>query len=514
MSRENDLPSRCRTLIVGGGFAGLELAKELSRRGARDIVVLEAGPVDDPRHVNRIHPPEEALRMWLGLGADPYFHRPWHSITAPHYEGTSGIRRRLGGRSLYWYGVMLPLEDWAFAPPWWPARVVSDLRDGWQEGPGLYRRVATMLDEWRRTHGGPPGDGAVRPAPRPITVGGTGWLPTPLARVEDTGADDSGRWRAYTPMEHWWDAESGARRAPLPGVRLCTEVEVINVVVRDGTVHGVVVRADDTEEEVQIAAEQVVLCAGTLESSRLAIQALYRTTEPATARLTGLADHIVQGVSLRLDGDCARRLLKVVPPGSYCAPTDAATRSNLFLDVHRRADDAVVVDIRAMGEQLPGPESYVACTPTPSFPWETLVHSVPSADDRLLLDAQRRLLRLVYTEFCELTGARPVELVFDDYDAPGHDNSVFLEEFVRTLVPGQPVTWANSLGTEDHEGGTLPIGRLLDEDQEFRAVDGLFAAGPVVFPRLGAANPTLTSLALVHRLAAKLARPAEEEPAA
>ncbi|WP_200260314.1 FAD-dependent monooxygenase [Streptomyces sp. HSG2] len=509
MPVDENLPSHCQTLIVGGGLAGLELAKELSRQGVRDTLVLEAGPVGDPRHVNYLNPPEEALRMWLDSAADPYFRQPWSSATPPHYRGTSGVRRRLGGRSLYWYGVMLPLEDWALAEPWWPAQIISDLRDSWQGGPGLYQRIGTLLSEWQQTTGAQPVNGTAEAVAEGIRTGETRWLATPLARITDAGDLEAERWRAYTPVEHWWDADSGARRVPLPGVRLCTDVEVTNVVVRDGLARGVVARVGESGEEVEIASDRVVLCAGTLETSRLAIQALYRATEPGSARLTGLADHIVQGVSLRLEGDSAQRVLKEVPPGSYFSPGVAEARSNMFLDVHRLAHDAAVLEIRAMGEQMPSPDSYVECIPAGAFPWEMSVYSVPSAVDRDLINAQQHLLSAVYEELCELSGTAPVELLFSSYDEPECNNSVVLPEFVRSLVPGRPVTWANSLGTEDHEGGTLPLGRLLGEDQQFRGIRGLFAAGPVVFPRLGAANPSLTTLALVHRLAVTLALPKE-----
>jgi hypothetical protein len=47
------------------------------------------------------------------------------------------------------------------------------------------------------------------------------------------------------------------------------------------------------------------------------------------------------------------------------------------------------------------------------------------------------------------------------------------------FVPaGVPVTWWSPLGTEDHEGGTLPLGLLLDDRHEFKAIPRLFAAGP------------------------------------
>src|SRR5262245_49023479 len=150
-------------IVVGGGLAGLEVAKELDRRGAGDVVVLEAGPGDDLAHVNVANDAETALRLWAEPASDKHFWRPWSSRSTPHYDGVAGLRRRVGGRSLYWHGVVLPLEPWALCEPWWPASVVSDLTESWQGGPSLYARVRADLDAWC---GDPPD------APQVLDIGG------------------------------------------------------------------------------------------------------------------------------------------------------------------------------------------------------------------------------------------------------------------------------------------------------------------------------------------------------
>lgn len=82
-----------------------------------------------------------------------------------------------------------------------------------------------------------------------------------------------------------------------------------------------------------------------------------------------------------------------------------------------------------------------------------------------------------------------------------------------TLEPRpEPIAWSGPLGSEYHESGTLPLGDVVDDDLAVRGITGLYAAGPCVYPRQGAANPSLTTLALSRRLAAHLAagRPATD----
>ena len=61
------------------------------------------------------------------------------------------------------------------------------------------------------------------------------------------------------------------------------------------------------------------------------------------------------------------------------------------------------------------------------------------------------------------------------------------------------------LGAVDHEAGTLALSAVVEEDGELAKGSGIFVVGPATFPRSGAANPSLTILALAARSAAAIA---------
>lgn len=494
-------PERYRVIVVGGGLAGLELVRELDLRGVRGVLLLEAGPADDLRHVNLAFPPETALRLWLEPETDTYFWQPWTSLVPPSYTGSSGIRRRMGGRSLYWYGVALPIEPGALTEPWWPGPVICDLCESWRGEVSLYQRIQRRLSEWRAQGADAPHGLVDDVSAREL---GSLWLRrTPRAIRHCTA--DSRRWRAYTPLDSWRAPLSGRAAGHPPGVRLVPHAQVQRVIVHGGKVASVAIRHGVTGEQAEIAAPIVVLAAGTMENSRLAIQVLTQVGALTRPRLPGLSDHLVQGIFLRLEPRHAAPLLDVLQPGSYYAPGPEPARSNLFLDVQSLPAGGVLVDLQMTGEQLPSAENYIECRSSARQPWPVTVHAVTSPDDRMVLEAQRNILASMWKEIATITGHTCTELDFGEFGSPERTNAVVLPESIRIARAGEPVTWSGLLGTEDHEGGTLPLGTILDEDGEFTAVRGLFAAGPSTFPRMGAANPSLTTLALTHRLAAVLA---------
>jgi choline dehydrogenase-like flavoprotein len=66
-----------------------------------------------------------------------------------------------------------------------------------------------------------------------------------------------------------------------------------------------------------------------------------------------------------------------------------------------------------------------------------------------------------------------------------------------------------------HHAGTTrmgagPVDGVVDPDLRVHGADNLFVCGSSVFPTAGAVNPTLTAVALAHRLADHLRSPTDE----
>lgn len=492
------VPKECDILVVGAGLAGLETVKQLDLRGAPSVLVLEAGPGTELRHLNTVFPPDQALRMWLDTDTDPHFHRPWNALTPPHYTVSSGIRRRVGGRSLYWYGVVLPVESWALAEGVWPDRVVSDLTRSWEGGAGLYQRQLHHIDAWRAA--GPAEPRTAAPESR-VVLGDHRLTTTPRATRRSRNHPD--RWFAYSPLDHWRDPDTGVPLQETPGITVRDHIEVVRVVVETGKCRGVTVRDIRTGEIHKVRSDSVVLAAGTLENSRLAIQALHEAGVLPSARLGRLNDHIVQGFFLRVASSQARALLEAVPSGSYYGPCPSLL-SNLFVDIVPHGENEVLVDVRVTGEQEPTEEGYVECRTGEDTPWSAIVHASTSSRDKNMIRSQRAVLHDAWKNLARLTDHPANALSFADFDRPVRTNAFVLPRTMAAAELGRPSTWSSVLGSEDHEGGTLPLGHLLSDDQEFKQIEGLFATGPSIFPRTGAANPSLTTLALSERLAAHL----------
>ena len=477
------LPDGADIVVVGGGMSGLELAVELARAGAGDVAVLEAGP-DSGGHVNAANDPGDALRMWLEPGLDPHLWRPWASASAPHFETMAGLRRRVGGRSLYWHGVVLPLDPWALAEPWWPAEIVSDLTESWNSGPSLYDRVLSDVDQWR---GGP-----ALPETS-IDVAGRHLRTVPQAIRNLAG----GRFKAYSPRDRL--ASAGA------AVRLWTGAEVLEVLTEGGAVCGVRVVMDGSPGVHTIRTRTVVLAGGTVENSRLAIQVLRPAGLIPEPRLGRLADKLVQGFVAALDParvDPEVQRMADEEAFLFCSG-DATERSNLFVRFYRNAAGASVVDAWTMGENLADDECVVECSPAGAPRWDTSVDVRYSASDTESMARQRDVLTKLWNEFAPMAGPA---LSFPDADRPERTLETVLPA-VDALLPGDPpLTWSGPLGSEYHESGTLAFGRILTDRHEVDGVPGLYVAGPAAYPRPGAANPSLTNLALARRLAGVLTR--------
>ncbi|WJS05581.1 FAD-dependent oxidoreductase (plasmid) [Roseibium aggregatum] len=464
-------------VIIGAGMAGLAVARDLVERTNASVVVLEAGPDAGHHHIRQVYSEDEANRMWLAPEADPNFWRPYDASGA-HYLGISGLRRRVGGRSLYWGGALLPMDTWAFDGSW-PAEVVSDLTAGWEGGAPLFDNIAAEIRSWA--------DVAPLPTAPTLRLAGHTFGPTPHATRRE-----GNRWAAYSPL----DRIDAAATQPT----IVPENFALGVLMDAGQAVGVRTTAGD------IAASHVVLAAGTVENSRLALQALAKVDPSQDHRLNGLVDKIAQGFTLACAAEAASPGLRqaVSPGGTFHRTLDPRLRSNHFVRLSKREDGAIVFDTWLMGEQLQTDASAVHCTPTDDWPWQTTVMAALSQTDEELAEVQRAFLTDFWLDIREEFGFGGTDLSFEiafgSQDLP--------ERLMSTKtgpLPTGPVSYAFPLGAELHEAGTTPLGAMLTDTHEFKAIPRLYAAGPSSFSRPGAANPALSILALARRLAGKLA---------
>ena len=186
------LPSRAETVIVGAGMAGLAIAHAMREEGVESALLLEAGPSIGSEHYRARYSPERAYEMWLHPTTDPHFWRPYVSAN-DNWTDIAGLRRCVGGRSLYWHGVVLRLEESVLDDPMiWPSVIADDLLRSWRGGASLYERETRRLEEWA----GVPLRLEQHPGAA-LELEGLEFFPVPRAVRPAKG---SGRWEAYSPL--------------------------------------------------------------------------------------------------------------------------------------------------------------------------------------------------------------------------------------------------------------------------------------------------------------------------
>ncbi|MFI1885942.1 FAD-binding protein [Streptomyces jumonjinensis] len=436
------------TAVIGSGMAGTAVAMELERTG-RDYAVLEAGT-----HRGQAHIAADQHSAHLADPAqDPAF-TPFLDQPGPLYGPLSGYRRRVGGRSLYWRGICLRIEDEVLRE--WPEEVRRALLGtDWDQG--LYAWTEAALAAWA---------GGIRLTQartrteetmvNELAALGYPAVPTPRA-IRTLG---QGRWEAYSPVTE------------VPPERILAGHCVS--AVRKRAEGGYSLTLDGAAEPA-LNARHVVLCAGAVGNIELVDGLLHgREGEP---RRYSIVDHVACG------------MLTVEPGGrheqmdsSVHAGFDRSSRSNLIVE-RQRHGEGVLMDAWAMGEQLPEAASTVLIGDRTEIVLEPLA--------RTTLDAMRQKQHRLLGELASRVGA----------------TASFREEYVSfdealaqaEAEPGTTVTYDATIAELDHESGGLPLGgEQVDVSGGLREAPGVIVAGSCLFPRAGAANPSLTTLALAR----------------
>lgn len=468
------------TVVVGAGLAGLEFASALAARTDGPIWVLESGPDSGHRHYRLEQGPSEADALWLEPERDVHFWRPY-TTRGSGFGGIAGLRRRVGGRSLYWHGAVLSIERWAFDSSW-PLEVVHDLCDTYEGGASLYESVRDVLSAWCGTQIKNLSHLDVQ-----TRLAGRDFVLTPRA-VREEGE----RWGAYSPLDD------------LPAaIRIVPDTHVGRVITQDGRV--VAVEAEGLDGvAVTIPATRVVLAAGTIENTRLAIAS--GAVAQGGSGVEGLVDKVAQGLVTAFDrGDLPSDLDNLAAAGSLLiCPGDHKLRSSVMLGLRVNRHGLALVDLYCLGEQVRA----AGCVSTgEAVAGQSIVECELGDADQALVGAQQGVLQEVYDHLSRLSGRAPRPVGFDTVFGSA-DLGKRLRAADHWTSPGSVLTYSFPLGSELHEAGTLALGgREVDGDGQMRSVAGLYVLGACTFPRTGSAHPTLTVMALAHRLAGLLGEP-------
>jgi glycine/D-amino acid oxidase-like deaminating enzyme len=445
-------------VIIGSGLSGSGIAAELLGHHV-PITIVDAGPAGTRRHL-AADPHTAAM---IEPDADPQFQPYSQNSAASHYGRSAGIRLRVGGRSLYWRGIALRLESYALAS--WPPELQAALLGDGAGNIGLYAEVERQLEAWV---------GAPCDAPRTATesrlsvrlqsLGFPSARPTPRA----VRSRPDGCWSAYSPF------------AEIPPELVRAQHCLMGLAVRpDGEVD-LQLRGPKGGEACRAAA--VVLCAGTVENARI----VSRIRKQNSA--FPIVDHHAQGWLCAVD---RHRSDHDHHAASILVCQDDKSRINAFLERHRIGGHDIL-DAWSMGEQIPTSRALLCFGDEPCGPRFDVKLT---QEDEAVLAAQTSFLASL---------ADAMDLKLDDSMAPRASG---FNEALKTAisVPGVAIPYHCPLGTSDHESCALPIGGgAVDINAELRDFPSVFVAGPCLFPRAGAANPSLTTLALSRYVARRI----------
>lgn len=459
MSRLQDLA------VVGGGLSGTEIASQAVEHGAT-VLLLEAGPHRGTSHVAA----DPATTGLQDREADPDFRASIPSASPD--TSTAGLRHRYGGRGLYWRGIVLPIEDSALHD--WPEPVRLRLAD--LGSTGSYADTLAHLRDWTQRDLGLPAHAAEDALLEWTKASGVGAQVTPRA--------------VRHLADGCWEAYSAASMVPKAVIRTGTSVTALVP-----TPDCVVIEARGPSGRLErICAATVALCAGTFENIAL-VHGFLRCLGLPDQGSTRITDHAAAGwVQIRPNHSIGARV-QVGRESSVYLGYQHTARSNVFVESTEHADHQLL-DVWAMAEQLPVDGIEVRATPSGL----RVGQSTPSRRSyQELLDRQQPVLD-------EVADVLRVQL-------ERHVGDRFADAHARALVqPGRAFAYQEVLGDLDHESGGLALGAdLVDAAGRLRADRRILVAGPSIFPRAGAANPSLTTLALARQLPICKPVPVSEE---
>ncbi|REK17743.1 MAG: GMC family oxidoreductase [Planctomycetota bacterium] len=460
-------------IVIGSGMGGGTLADELADAGVKTLV-LEAGGLALPSHMTNL--PGD----WTRLAEH---HQVGHYDNEPGSGFLRGVHLSLGGRSVYWSGLIPRMHPWELQ--FWPDDIRAYLAGDGYDGAETLLRMRRRLGRFQ--------DRVVQKLRADLN----GWTIEDLPRSRhqpfvNREGDFVDILESSTGVFSTADLLLSSLAFPGAAGRDNLTINLGHLVTRletDGhRVTHVVCQDLLGNTTRRYRARFVVLAAGSLESPRIALDS--QLDDPNHKMGVGLTDH-----------PAFFSAEYTIPDGTPFAGRDHHAKVYLF-----RPD--------ATFENHP-------------FNVEVVVNPVywhvRSSDPELFRGAQPSKIKMTFTFASLLDDAnfvrsrgngrklavhvRPNETGRPHFDAARHTRNAILASLDVPFTAEEGMGYGNE-GTVHHAGGTLRTSGdgtgVVDSQLKFEAYDNLYCADPSVWPFIPAANPVLTLVALTMRLAEHL----------
>lgn len=482
-------------IVVGSGIAGGTLADALSDKGL-ETLVLEAGGLGYPVHMNEL--PRSQFNPVSRDEMDSFFRRD--------SEFVGGLIFHLGGRSNYWSGIIPEMQSWEFRTGPWPDAVRNALL-GTKGQTGVYEEANELMT--KQISMGPYQDRVVKLLQTDL---GKSYQVEILPRsMHQPDLDSSGKLQnvlrrsngAFSSSDLLLDSlgfsiPAGERYLDLALHHLTTRIELADDCV--------VAHCQDliANRACSYKARHLVMCCGSVETPRLAIQS--RLSDPNEKMGRGLTDHAAYtnkwAPKLPTTGQLAwlgnvygHAKIMVRPANQADNPFNIEILINdIYWDVrHRDPDlwknerpDEATVRIKFVFNSPLDDQNYIQPRGEGRKPW---IHVKPNRHAEPYF---KKIVKARNDIFIAL-GVPSASLSTDWHD----------DEW-----------WVGNSGSVQHSGGSMRMSDngtgVVDENLTLLAYDNIHCCDASVFPSIPAANPSLTIAALALRLAKHLAHLCKE----
>lgn len=455
-------------IVIGSGMGGGILADAISDAGLKTLV-LEAGSLRHFVHISN-----------LPIGNSLEVLAPYKIVDNSSSYGALSFC--LGGKSLFWANVIPRMEKWELQ--YWP-NVIADylLVNGYEKAENVFRKRTQYLDgqiELKNYFAETFNDFTVSHLPRAYHT------PTPTSRkgFPDERSTGSFSTSALLTASVVSSGTAGFDNLTINLNHIATHIETKNN--RAIAVHCYDPTANKTR---RFSGRSIVLCAGTMESARIALSSKLKDK----SKKIGVGPTLHQSAEMQfIVPDTFKLLSRFDQANLYLRPKDNESRDRYTceLALNWQFWDAKTEDDDVWNQKYGQPK------PSKSTIKFLFRHPL---DDR---------------NYIRING-RSCNVFINPLDGEPLKNEVFalknrvMQHFgVSNNDLSGAINYSQGGDAIWHIAGSLRIGEpgvgVIDSDLKFHEYENLYSCDLSIFPDIPSVNPSLTLCALALRLANKI----------